>query len=442
MKILRLEAENVKRLKAVMIEPGDKNLVVISGRNGQGKTSVLDCLLYAVGGGKAIPGKPVREGEDGAKIKIDLGDNAPELTVKRVWTDNGKSYLTVTANDGEFEIKSPQAALDRLVGDLSFDPTEFERLGAKERRTMLLRLAGLEEIMLRLSNGRRVAEEERRDAGRDMKKLQAAFDQMAGPTVLADAEITDTAALGEKITDAKLNNRQIADLGDDVATLDERVADKSIMVKNMIEAQEAELKRIQKEHARRLDEAQEEFHGLEAEHSKKVDSLAVLELVDLEPLEYRMSGAEDRNTSIRHAIEYDRANVTLKEAVQLHLDAQLSIDAMLDEETKAIANAAFPIAGLGVTDELVTYNEVPFEQLGGSERLRISLAVAMALNPKLRVIRCTDGSLLDSESLKIVEEMAAEKDYQVWLEVVDESGEMGIVIEDGSIVGAAELSDG
>ena len=47
MKIVKLTAENFKRLEAVEITP-DGNTVLISGRNGQGKSSVLDSILAAL----------------------------------------------------------------------------------------------------------------------------------------------------------------------------------------------------------------------------------------------------------------------------------------------------------------------------------------------------------------------------------------------------------
>lgn len=48
-------------------------------------------------------------------------------------------------------------------------------------------------------------------------------------------------------------------------------------------------------------------------------------------------------------------------------------------------------------------------------------------------MRVSDGSLLDSESRKILADLAAEQGFQVWMELVDESGQVGIVIEDGKL---------
>ncbi len=103
-----------------------------------------------------------------------------------------------------------------------------------------------------------------------------------------------------------------------------------------------------------------------------------------------------------------------------------------------LAKAKMPVEGLGFDLDGVTYNGVPFSQASGAEQLRVSVAMAMALNPDIRVIRISDGSLLDSTNMARLAEMAQEHDCQVWIERVDESGHVGFVIEDGSVVGGGE----
>jgi len=81
----------------------------------------------------------------------------------------------------------------------------------------------------------------------------------------------------------------------------------------------------------------------------------------------------------------------------------------------------------------VTYGGIPFDQASSSEQLRVSMSIAMAANPKLRVIRIQDGSLLDDNSMAAIAETAKANDYQIWIERVDDSGKVGIVIEDGRV---------
>jgi len=131
----------------------------------------------------------------------------------------------------------------------------------------------------------------------------------------------------------------------------------------------------------------------------------------------------------RHQIE--------QEAMALEGRAHIITEQMEAREKAkqdAIAAASMPVEGLGFGEGIVLYNGIPFEQASSAEQLRVSLAIAMAGNPKLRVIRIQDGSLLDDTSLAAIAQMAKDGEYQVWIERVDTSGQVGIVIDDGAVV--------
>jgi DNA repair exonuclease SbcCD ATPase subunit len=131
MRIIRLSSSNVKRLVAVDIEP-DGSLVIVGGRNGAGKSSVLDSIHMALGGKGAQPPEPIRKGERKAEVTIVLGqDGEPALKVVRTFTQNG-AHLTVTDADGA-KLKSPQGVINRLIGTIAFDPLAFTRLSAREQ---------------------------------------------------------------------------------------------------------------------------------------------------------------------------------------------------------------------------------------------------------------------------------------------------------------------
>jgi ABC-type histidine transport system ATPase subunit len=122
-----------------------------------------------------------------------------------------------------------------------------------------------------------------------------------------------------------------------------------------------------------------------------------------------------------------------QEAQKIYDDFTKEITRIMEDKEDSLAKAKMPIKGLGISDTGVTYNDIPFGQLSSSEQLKVSLAIAMALNPKLKVIRITDGSLLDKENMEIIKKMAEEKDYQVWVEKVSDEGEIGFYIEDGEV---------
>ena len=170
MKIIQLEAQNVKRLKAIEIRP-DGNLVVIGGKNGAGKSSVLDSIAYVLGGKDAIPSQPVRKGEKKATVVCEL-DN---LIVKRTITATGGGTLTVENKEGAV-FKSPQAMLDALCGELTFDPLEFSRMSARKQAETLKGLVGLD--FSELENERQSLYDERTRINTDGKALKARFEGM------------------------------------------------------------------------------------------------------------------------------------------------------------------------------------------------------------------------------------------------------------------------
>jgi TolA-binding protein len=115
-----------------------------------------------------------------------------------------------------------------------------------------------------------------------------------------------------------------------------------------------------------------------------------------------------------------------------------AIERRATDRQEAIAAAKMPIEGLGFGDGEITLNGLPFDQASDAERLRASMAIAIAQNPKLRVLRIREGSLLDDDGLKLVEEVCAKNDFQCWIEQVDSSGKIGFVISEGELAKAAE----
>ena len=156
---------------------------------------------------------------------------------------------------------------------------------------------------------------------------------------------------------------------------------------------------------------------------------------DMDPLRKAINDAAEHNRLVE---SYGRN----REIVQAD-DARRDAHAVLSDKIKrceedrqeAIHAATMPLEGMSFDDYgSITFGDLPLNQASGAEQLRISLEIAMAAQPELRIIRITDGSLLDSDSLEAIRKAAADGDYQVWIESVDETGKVGVVIEDGEVV--------
>ncbi|MET4059991.1 DNA repair exonuclease SbcCD ATPase subunit [Arthrobacter sp. UYP6] len=399
-KIIKLEANNFKRLRAVEISP-DGNLVVIAGRNGQGKTSVLDAITAVLGGNntKALP-RPIRDGEDGAFIVLETED----LIATRTFS-GATSKLTVKGKDGATFSKG-QAKLDQLLGRLSLDPLAFTQLSEKEQLKTLLDLVELPFDPTKLEVERAKVFTERTDVNRRVKELQS---QTAGYTIPEDvpAEEVSVSALLTQYREAQATLTQGTEVN--------RAYDAAFNQVTALKAQLADAEKV-------LADARDRFNAW-----------AATEAPDLEAIQSQIDNAEKINAGVRAAKAHrelsDRLSTLQGDAE--FLTAQLgSID---KRKAEGLATATFPVDGLGFDTDGVTYQGVPFKQASGAEQLRVSLAMAIALNPGLRVIRIADGSLLDSTNLQLIEEMAVDNDYQVWIEMVDETGDFGITIEDGAV---------
>jgi DNA repair exonuclease SbcCD ATPase subunit len=402
-KIVRLESTNYKRLKAVEIAPDPAgNLVIVAGKNGQGKTSILDSITAALGGvsAKTTP-KPIREGEERAEIIIETED----LIVSRRFTASG-STLTVKSPDGAVYPKG-QAKLDDLLGRLSLDPLAFTQLSDRDQLATLLELVELPFDPDQLAAERKEIFERRTDANRTVKELTSrAAEYISRPTDLPEDEVSVSKLLlryNAGQADHLAKRRTRADLDTARAAVERARAE--------LEAAERELAVADREYAK--------WEGIE--------------LPDLEAIQQQVQNAEEINAAVRHhkAAEKVRADLTLWQQAAAELTA--AIEEIDKQKADGLAAAKFPVDDLGFDESGVTFRGVPFKQASGAEQLRVSLAMAIALNPKLRVIRIADGSLLDSDNLALVESIARENDFQVWIEMVGDGNGRGIIIEDGQV---------
>jgi len=401
MKVISLTTTNYKRAKHVEIKPDpDGNLVIVAGKNGQGKSSVLDSISAALGGAnsKTTP-KPIRDGEDRAEIVLET----EELTVTRVFTPSG-SRLTLTGKDGAKYPKG-QAKLDELVGDLSMDPLAFTLLDDKKQLAQLLELVELPFDPDQLEDERKQVFDERTAVNRRVKEFESALAQFGElPEGVPANEVSVSELLGE-YREGVDNNESYS-----------RAYTAAENAWNRITQLRAELEKAEKS----ASETQEHLDL----HDNPIDLTSIQSQID---------GAEETNRLVRKAKE--RGSLSFQhEAAKGQAN---SLTAKLDEiaKTKAdgLASASFPVDGLGFTEDGVTYQGVPFKQASSAEQIRVSMAMAIALNPKLKVIRIQDGSLLDSDSLALIEETAQVHGYQIWLEVVGDDIEDAYTIIDGEV---------
>lgn len=422
MKIIKLTCENIKKLRAVEITPTGE-LVEITGRNGSGKTSILDSIWWALAGTKHIQAVPIRTGADKARIKLDLG----ELVVERRFTSRG-STLTAEKADGA-RYTSPQSILDALLGALTFDPLAFVNQDPREQFDALRKIVPLEVDVDELDSFNKRDFDARTEINRKAKQLRAQAEGIVVPEKLP-AEAIDTAALKDRMGVAsKVNEEIMAERGGRALVASK--IDNAVREAGQHTVEAAELR----ERATKLETKAQELLGKAMKGREALENEPQLrDPVDVDVLRRELDAAEVVNRGIEQRA---RRTELSRQAGLLELQGR-DLTAMMETreivKDEAIKAAPMPVPGLSFGDGIVTYEGVPFDQAETSAQIRVGVAIAMAANPKLRVIRIKEGSLLDQDNLALIAGMAREHDYQVWIERVDTSGKIGIVIEDGAVV--------
>lgn len=430
MKILSFFAENVKKLTVVEITP-DGNLVQITGRNASGKSSVLDAIMMAIAGAEHIQTVPIRRGATEAVIRLDLGEIKVSRTFKqRVDADGFTSAITVSQANGA-RFPSPQAMLDSLLGELSFDPLAFTRMKSGEQLDILKRFVpGVDFAEIAVAD--KADYDARTIVNRDAKRVRAQRVGISFPANTPDEPVDEKALLMEM--------RVAGDVNTDI--------EKRRSALEAVRAGIAVARRRAEERMARADELRRQA-ALEENDANRLKAIADTDevalnaepalppAVDVEAIRTRIEAAR----SVNAAVAAKRQAAALEaEAKGYETEAAAYTKAMTEraeQKRKAITDAAIPVPGMGFGDDGVTLNGLPFDQASDAEQLRASVALAAAMNPKLRVIRVRDGSLLDSDGIRMLAAFADEHDLQVWLERATDGAPIGFVLEDGHLKAAA-----
>lgn len=411
MKIIELQAENIKRLKVVRIVPKG-NTVIIGGDNEQGKSSVMDCIEMALGGACHVPTVPIHRGATAGKIQLDLG----ELKVERIFSASKGTSLVVTGADGK-RIASPQAVLDKLYSSIAFDPLEFANQRPADQVATLRRIVGLDFSDLDAERTR--VYQERESSGRVLATDKARLAGMPEPAAdVPDDEVSVAALMAEKESaDAKnsvTERARIALQRQNGVVLDWR-------------KEVAELERQLTEAKTSLERAEIAAAECRVDLEKQGDD------IDTAPIVEKIKGAESLNRAVRAKQERAQAQQKVASLEDIRADFTRTLEAIDAKKAKALADAKWPIEGLGFGDSGVTYNGLPFDQAGASARLRTSVSIGCAQHPELRVMLVRDASLLGKTGMQTLMDLADEKDEQLWIERIGDGDPGAVILEDGEV---------
>jgi len=421
LKIVRMSAENIKRLDAVEITP-EGNVIEITGKNGAGKTSLLDAIWWALGGVSNVQAKPIKDGEESATVELDLG----RLLVKRKFiAQEGGKFTTslIVQNDEGARFQSPQSILDAILGELTFDPLEFTRLKPVEQMKLLQAFVADFDFDGAIKERDEIYTQ-RRDINRDAKQAEAQLEAL--PEIDPEIEIIDleaaTIAYKKVLATAQEVKENKRSFDEAVSNIDNLNARRERAVKNL-----AEIKASIKD----IDAKLTDLNAITAKAGKFV-------MPDTAAAEARMATAQEQTKIIASNAERDRLTERVEFLKSTSGDLTERLEKIAADQADAVKQSEMPVGGIAFGDDCVMLNGVPFNQASDAEQLLAAIEIAVAMNTELRICRVRDGSLIDNDGMKLLAERAEANDFQIWVETVQSGRESAIVIEDGRIKGDAK----
>jgi AAA domain-containing protein len=437
--IYELRAENYQKIRMVAIRPDGRPVVMLTGKNGQGKTSVLDSVWFALKGtepfkrGKKDRSGIIRNGAESMTVTLKMrdGSNREVIVTRRMGQAGNQPALTV---EGRGDMK-PQEFLDSLLSALTFDPLDFVNMEPLLQVEELKKLGKVSLDFAALDDENARDYEERTIVGRERDTLQGQLDGMRTLAGLPKEKL-DEAALFEKLNRAGEANERARKLDTEKRQLGATAAQLGVdKVKKQgeIDYLEEEIRKLQGQIKQRA----AELKTLEIEHAKaeKIFKAAPEgEFVDPTAISVQLQRAQETNRAIDERERYDKikAQIDAKDQTYVRLTNQMNVRESRKKE--AIRDAVIPIPGLSFDATHVRYKGTALSNLGEGEQLRIATQIGIATNPKLRIMCIRHGEALDEDGLKSIAALAEEHKFQVWMARVDSSGKCGIVMEDGMIV--------
>jgi chromosome segregation ATPase len=410
-KINTLEFENVKRIRAVALEPSASGLTVIGGNNNQGKTSILDTIAWALGGDRYKPSNPVRDGSTiPPRIKITLSNG---LIVER----SGKnSSLKVTDPNGK---RSGQQLLNSFVEELALNLPKFMEQPNREKANTLLQIIGVGDQLHQLERQETELYNRRRTIGQiaDQKKkyaLEMPFYPDAPNEPVSALELIQRQQAILAINGENQRKRQMA----------AQLAYQHDQLTGRIAELERELQRVREEYAANtaeLEIAQKTAAELQDQSTAQIEQ----DLQNIEAINIKVRANSDRERAEQEASDYS----------QQYVDLTNELDATRQKKVDLLNGAVLPLEGLSVEDGELTYRGKKWDGMSGSEQLKVATAIVRALNPRCGFVLLDKLEQMDMVTMREFGAWLQSQNLQAIATRVSTGSECTIIIEDGQIAG-------
>lgn len=408
-KINALELENVKRIKAVKIDPTQNGLTIIGGDNNQGKTSVLDSIAWALGGDKNKPSNAAREGSTIPPVlKVTLSNG---IIVER----KGKnSSLKVTDPSGK---KAGQNLLNSFIEQLALDLPKFMNKTNKEKAEVLLNIIGVGDQLAVYQKQENDLYQERLTVGRiaDQKakfaKEQPFFEDAPKDLVSPQDLINQQQAILAQNGENQRKREKVNQYEYQVKTLTDEVA----------------------RYEQMLNQKKEELN--KATYDLSVAKTDALDLLDqsTDELEKNLAEIEETNRKVRANLDKEKAEEEAKGYKSQYDNLTNQIEDVRKQKYDLLNNADLPLPELSIEDNELTYKGKKWDSMSGSDQLRVSTAIVRKLNPDCGFVLLDKLEQMDLRTLTEFNAWLEQEGLQAIATRVSTGDECSVIIEDGYV---------
>ena len=406
-KINSLELENVKRVKAVKLEPTVNGLTVVGGKNNQGKTSVLDAIAWALGGAKYKPSQAQREGSlVEPQLHIELSNG---MVVERL----GKNgTLKVTDPSGQ---KGNQSLLDGFISQFALDLPKFMEADKNTKAKILLQIIGVGDKLSAFDKQESELYNRRTEIGRiaDQKKKYA--DEMVQWDGVPE-DIVSAAELIQQQQEILARNGRNQELRNQVKNLE---AQKTLLEQRIEEAQKA------------LNTMHEQFAELMEKLSIANTNAKDLQDESTAELEESIANIDSTNAKVRDNLNKQRAQEEADEYKRQYGDLTTQIEEVRKARMELLNGVEMPLEDLSVQDGELIYKGQKWDNMSGSDQLKVATAIVRKTNPKCGFVLLDKLEQMDIDTMNEFGKWLQDNDLQAIATRVSTGDECSIFIEDG-----------
>lgn len=406
-KINKLEIENVKRVKAVKIEPTQNGLTIVGGKNKQGKTSVLDAIAWALGGNSFKPSDPTRTGSViPPNLHLVMSNG---LVVERKGKNSDLKVIDPTGK------KAGQQLLNEFVEQLALDLPKFMQSTNKEKANTLLQIIGVGEQLQALEKQEQDLYNRRHTIGQiaDQKAKHAKemiyWSDAPKDLVSASELIKQQQEILARNGENQRKRQRVRELQNQTSMLNSQIA----------------------EVQRQLVDLQNKYNAAIADLEIAFKSAQDLHDESTAELEENIQNLEAINIKVRANFDKDKAEEDAREYGNQYNTLTTQIDSVRQAKIDLLKKADLPLSGLSVIDGELTYNGYKWDGMSGAEQLKVAVAIIRKLNPNCGFVLLDKLEQMDLDTLSEFGQWLEAEGLQAIATRVSTGDECSIIIEDG-----------